>query len=85
MLGGFLSAHGKTLLQLQRFEDAEKAFTEGLGILEAGRGRDHERTIRVIKSLGDLHTAWHSAEPGAGHDAKAEEWRARLPKEDSSR
>ena len=27
----------------------------------------------------DLYAAWNAAEPGQGYDAKAEQWRARLP------
>ncbi len=29
-----------------------------------------------------LYESWHAAEPGKGYDAKAAEWRAKLPKAD---
>ncbi len=38
----------------------------------------HERTVKVVESLVDLYTVWHEAEPDAGYDAKAAQWRDRL-------
>ena len=82
-LGAFLSGYGATLLQMQRFEDAERALTEAQGVFEAALGVDHARTSGVIKQLADLYTAWNESEPDMGYDAKAAEWRARLPVEES--
>ena len=33
----------------------------------------------AIQRVVDLYEAWDTAEPGQGYDAKADEWRARLP------
>ena len=77
-LGVYLGGHGKTLLQLQRFEDAEKALTEAHGIHESTFGIDHKRTIGIITLLAKLYTVWHKAEPDKGYDKKAEEWRTKL-------
>jgi serine/threonine protein kinase/tetratricopeptide (TPR) repeat protein len=82
-LGALLGGHGRALRQLQRFEEAEKALAEAQGILEAALGEDHVRTTDVIKVLVDLYEAWNEVEPGQGYDAKAAEWRAKLPVEDS--
>ena len=35
----------------------------------------------MTEFLVDLYEAWHAAEPGKGYDAKATEWRAKLPKD----
>jgi hypothetical protein len=44
-----------------------------------GKGWDsHSRFARRFQALIDLYTAWHTAEPGKGYDAKAAEWKARL-------
>jgi tetratricopeptide (TPR) repeat protein len=40
---------------------------------EQGRGRE-----AVLTAWVDLQDAWNTAEPGAGHGAKAAEWRAKL-------
>ena len=77
--GVFPDPHGKTLGRLERY--AETALLEAHGILESARGAKHERTIKVIKSLANLYDAWDAAEPGKGYDAKAAEWRAKLPEE----
>ncbi len=65
------------------FDEAETALLEAHGILESALDAEHERTIKVIKSLIDLYESWHAAEPGKGYDVKADEWRAKLPKEES--
>ncbi len=32
-----------------------------------------------IERLAEFYESWHTAEPGKGYDAKAAEWRAKLP------
>ena len=73
-----LHKYGKTLLDLDRFPEAEGTLREAQGILEAALGEEHERTIAVIRSLIDLYDAWHVAEPGKGYDEEAAAWRAKL-------
>ncbi|MCH7995301.1 MAG: tetratricopeptide repeat protein, partial [Planctomycetes bacterium] len=80
-LGNFLGKHGLALTSLGRYAEAEKALLEGHGILVAQLGDEHAQTARVVPYLVDLYDAWHAAEPGKGYDAKAAEWRAKLPKE----
>ncbi len=71
----------KTLSALQRYEEAETALLEAHELITAGLGPQHERTTEQIQSLVRLYTAWHEAEPDKGYDARAEEWRAKLPEE----
>ncbi len=77
----FLAGHGSTLLKLGRHADAEAALLEAHEIFESALGPDHERTVKVVNNLIDLYTAWREAEPGKGYDAKAAEWRTKLPTE----
>jgi eukaryotic-like serine/threonine-protein kinase len=83
-LAVFLSRYGNTLVSMERFDEAETHLLEALTIFEAALGPDHDRTISVITQLADLYDAWHEHEPDAGHDERAAEWRARLPKEDET-
>ena len=51
------------------------------GFLET-LGADHRRTTGAAEALADLYMAWREAEPDAGHDAQAEQWQAKLPREE---
>ncbi len=82
--GVILGGYGETLTALQRYEEAETALLEAYELIFAGLGPDHEYTIGVVEFIADLYTAWHEAEPDKGHDAKAAEWRAKLPDEVNS-
>ncbi len=82
--GAILDGYGKTLNVLQRYEEAETALLEAHELIFAGLGSDNERTVGAIKSLSDLYGAWHAAEPGRGYDAKADQWRAKLPQVESA-
>tara|TARA_R110000782_G_scaffold210192_1_gene298284 strand:+ start:2525 stop:5611 length:3087 start_codon:yes stop_codon:yes gene_type:complete len=69
---------GETLAKQSRFEEAEALLVEAAEQIQppdASRIRRDEAIQRVI----DLYTAWHAVDPAGGHDAKAAEWRARLP------
>ena len=35
-------------------------------------------TIKALKWLRNLHTAWHGVDPEGGHDATADEYQAQL-------
>ncbi len=63
---------------LQRYQEAETGLLEAHELIFSSLGPDHERTIEQIKSLVDLYSAWHEAEPGQGYDAKAAQWRAKM-------
>jgi hypothetical protein len=43
------------------------------------RGPTHKDTLAGVQAIVDLYTAWDKAEPGKGYDAKAAEWKAKLP------
>jgi hypothetical protein len=70
---------------LERYADAEAAFLEAHEFLEAALGPEHQRTIKVIRSLVDLYESWGAAEPGKGCAEKAAEWRKKIPKEPAVR
>ena len=72
--GAFLGGFGKTLIELQRYGDAERALLEAHEIILKGLGPNHERTIEQIELLTTLYEAWGNAE-------KTAEWRAKLPAE----
>jgi hypothetical protein len=78
-----LMKYGLCLIALERFADAETALLEGQEILETALGPEHERTVEAISALIELYDAWHEAEPGKGYDAKAADWQAKLPAENS--
>ncbi|TVQ32012.1 MAG: serine/threonine protein kinase [Phycisphaeraceae bacterium] len=73
-----LDQHARTLAAMERYAEAEVRYLEAAAILESALGPQHERTTDNIRQLADLYTAWREAEPDAGHDAKAAEWRAKL-------
>lgn len=64
-----------------RFTLAESNLLEAHPIYVAAkdRGPTHEDTVACVRALVDLYTAWDKADPGKGYDAKAAEWRAKLP------
>jgi serine/threonine protein kinase len=84
-LAGFLAALGRARAGIgsdaERLALAEANLIEGHAILLAanGFGPTHKDTLDCVQALVDLYTAWHTAESGKGYDAKAVEWRARLP------
>ncbi|MEE9129901.1 MAG: tetratricopeptide repeat protein [Phycisphaerales bacterium] len=84
-IGAFRADHGGTLLKLHRYQDAEEALEEAYAILMGSVGPENEYTSGVVRSFADLYTAWHEAEPDKGYDAKAAEWRAKLPEPDEAR
>ncbi|HRQ73504.1 MAG TPA: hypothetical protein PLU35_10790 [Phycisphaerales bacterium] len=51
---------------------------EAHALFESALGPAHDRTTGNVRSLADFYGAWHAAEPDAGHDATALQWRARL-------
>jgi tetratricopeptide (TPR) repeat protein len=75
MLGGALAAQG-------RFAEAEPLLLAGqAGLAERVASIPPQARNRVTESVARLvnfYSAWHAAEPDAGHDARAQEWRAKL-------
>jgi eukaryotic-like serine/threonine-protein kinase len=81
-LGIFLGNHAHTLAKMTRFRQSEEQALEAYAIVNAALGPSHDRTKALIQQLADLYDAWHAAEPDQGYDAKAEQWRARLPQQE---
>jgi len=82
--GDFLVSHARTLAAMNRHADAEESALEAYAVLSAALGEHHDRTRGAAKDITDLYTAWHEADPNAGHDAKAEQWRAKLAPADGT-
>lgn len=78
LLGVHLSHFGRTLSRMGRFAEAEPALLESLAVLSAALGRQHNLVRQAIQAVAEHFEARHLAEPQAGHDATAAEWRARL-------
>jgi eukaryotic-like serine/threonine-protein kinase len=89
-LAGLLTTLGRARIGLgfdsDRFSLAEANLLEAHPIYMAAkdRGPTHKDTLACVQGLVDLYTAWHDAEPGKGYDAKAAEWKAKLPPADSA-
>jgi tetratricopeptide (TPR) repeat protein len=62
------------------FATAEADLLEAQGILVKLRGEKGKETGEWTQGLVDLYVAWDRAEPGKGYDAKAGEWKTKLPK-----
>jgi hypothetical protein len=86
-MADFLTSLGRARVGLgyepERFALAESNLLEAHPIFVAApdRGPMHKDTLECVQGLVDLYTAWHAAEPGKGYDAKAAEWKAKLPAE----
>ncbi|MDX2016901.1 MAG: tetratricopeptide repeat protein, partial [Planctomycetota bacterium] len=84
-LADFLTTLGRARVGLgydaERFKLAEANLLEAHPIYLAAkdRGPTHKDTLDCVQGLVDLYTAWDKAEPGKGYDAKAAEWKAKLP------
>jgi serine/threonine protein kinase/tetratricopeptide (TPR) repeat protein len=72
------SALGACLAAQGRFAEAEPLLLEGRDGIEGISGAPADALDRAAARLQSLYEAWHAAEPGAGYDAKAAEWRTRL-------
>lgn len=83
--GVFLSHYGRTLIMMTRFAEAETALLESYSIVQAALGDTHERTLASVHLLTKLYEDWNAAEPDHGYDAKAAEWRDKLPAPEPTR
>lgn len=73
-LSRYLRDHAMTLIQLQRFVEAEACLLESHRLLEADLGLEHPRTLELAKNLSELYKTWHEAQPYAEHDARHLQW-----------
>ena len=72
---------GECLTKLARFTEAEPLLIDSAHALQGNSKASEDRTTEAIQRVVDLYEAWNTAEPGVGYDARAAEWRARLPVE----
>jgi serine/threonine protein kinase len=78
-LADLRSRVGGALLGQGKFAEAEPLLLSGYdGLAAAVRasGEPRDRLAQAAGRLSALYTAWHAADPGKGHDAKAAEWTA---------
>lgn len=78
LLAILLRGLGQARIELKQFEAAEANLLEAHPIWVKLRGETHTDTRDCVRTIVDLYTAWHAAQPGKGHDAKAGEWKAKL-------
>ncbi|MEM7755152.1 MAG: serine/threonine-protein kinase [Planctomycetota bacterium] len=83
VLGTATGQHGRTLLALGRREAAEPRMIETYKIFSTALSPTHPYSKTALNEIITAYEAWHEAEPDAGHDVKAAEWRAKLPSEDN--
>lgn len=74
----FFTQHARTLVALERFGEAEACFMEAYKLYAEGVGTAKGPVISIMRELAALHDAWNAAEPNAGHDIEAADWRAKL-------
>jgi len=72
-----LGWYGSSLRDLGRFAEGEPMLLEARGIIGRTLGDDHPIAGHMAKDLAALYEAWDKAEPGAGHGAKAAEWKTK--------
>jgi non-specific serine/threonine protein kinase/serine/threonine-protein kinase len=70
MLGVFIGHLGVTLVELERYEEAEATLLEAHAMLLEAMGPDHARTVAQAEQLATLYRRW-------GHDEDAAEWAKR--------
>ncbi|MFC1573363.1 tetratricopeptide repeat protein [Candidatus Eisenbacteria bacterium] len=83
-LGLFLTPLGRSRAATGAFDAALSDLTEAYAILREAPSATTESRKKALTGLVNLYEAWHSAEPGAGYDTKAAEWRAKLEDEGAS-
>ncbi|MCB9850205.1 MAG: serine/threonine protein kinase [Phycisphaerales bacterium] len=71
----YLIGLARSQVALDRYAEAEAALLEAHTALVATLGEENTRTQNVEDALADLYTAWHAAEPDAGHATQAARWR----------
>ncbi|MBZ0269402.1 tetratricopeptide repeat protein, partial [bacterium] len=77
-LRAFLTALGRSRTATEAFAAAETNLTESWTILNSAENAKVKDREKTLTRLVELYEAWDAAEPGAGHDGNAAEWRAKL-------
>ena len=76
-----MSVLGESLSRQGKFAEAEPLLLDGYAGMTERPDAPDERKAEALQRIIDLYDVWHAAEPGEGYDAKAAEWRAKLPPE----
>ncbi len=67
---------GKVLAGLSRPAEAEMHLLAAEPVMRTAQGVPPGRYADCVTAIIDLYEKWHAAEPDAGYDAKAAEWRS---------
>jgi eukaryotic-like serine/threonine-protein kinase len=78
LIGTFLTHHGRTLLDMRQFEEAERMFDKASANLSQGYNSNKQPVEQLVQGYIALYEQWHAARPGTGLDTKAELWRKKL-------
>ena len=73
-----IGAYKRQLFALKRYSEGASELEEAYSIFSESFGDEHKRTIDLLPHVVSCYDAWHEAEPDAGHDKKAQYWRAKL-------
>ncbi|NOG54550.1 MAG: serine/threonine protein kinase [Planctomycetes bacterium] len=65
------------LIALERYVEAEPLATECYSRHVEMYGTAHQYTAYALELMVVLYTAWHEAEPDAGHDVQAAQWQVK--------
>jgi hypothetical protein len=70
---------GECLTKLARFTEAEALLVESANTMLDKYAATKSHKTEAIQRVVDLYETWDTAEPDQGYDAKAAQWRAKLP------
>jgi hypothetical protein len=77
--GFHIATLGRAQLVLAQHAECERSFLEAFSAYSGLEGTQNTFYTEAIAGLLTMnYTAWHAAEPDAGHDVQAAEWRERL-------
>ena len=74
-----MSTLGAVLADLRRFAEAEPLAVKAANGALRALGRDDRRTVELVRVVIMLYANRHKAQRRKGYDAKAAQWRAKLP------
>jgi hypothetical protein len=69
----------RTLTGLGKFAEAETELIEVDRALSAAKPPSPSRQTACAKAFIELYEQWNAADPGKGFDAKAAQWKSKLP------
>jgi len=72
MIGAILMAQGTTLMDMERYKEAEPILAESLSIIQGAFGEDHPNTTKARANLNTLYTRWNKPDVAAECASKGE-------------